>query len=139
MTNQKSEIEKDLDAIKERLKQAENELTIERMAKMNKTNQSQNNNLNQLEEMKNKEIVYLKEEFKRTNDNLKKEIDDLTMKNANLERLLNSLQANFANQSHVGWMKDDIELEKDMALKQKQEIERLNSQVGLNNIKVDFF
>ena len=89
-----SEIEKELERIKERLRITENDLMLERNSRLN-SNSAQNvavaaasnaNNsdtsklLKQMEEMKNKELKRQKEELKQNRENSKKVIQELNDK-----------------------------------------------------------
>jgi hypothetical protein len=131
---QNNEIEKELERIRERLRLTENDLMMERNSRLAASSQHSVSNdsmilLKQMEDQKNSEIKRQKDEVKKVKDNLKKEIKELNEKNSTFEKTIKDLQERLGKQSHVGWMKDDIDLEKDTALKQKQEIERLNQLV----------
>ena len=51
---------------------------------------------------------------------------ELTDRNAAFEKEIRDLQDKMGKKSNVGWMRDDIDVEKDAAIKQRQEIEKLN-------------
>ena len=131
---QNNEIEKELERIRERLRITENDLMMERNSRLAASSQHSISNdsmilLKQMEDQKNNEIKRQKDELKKVKENLKKEINELNEKNTNFEKTIKDLQERLGKQSHVGWIKDDIDLEKDTALKQKQEIERLTQLV----------
>jgi hypothetical protein len=132
---QSTDLEKEFEKIKERLRITENDLMFERNARLalnmqpitNNMQQSNNNDLmKQLEEIKNTEIKRHKEEMKKTKENFKKELTELNDKNRNCEKLIKDLQERLGGKSNVGWIKDDIDIQKDTVLNQKQEIEKLN-------------
>ena len=135
---QSPEVEKELEKIKERLRNTENDLMFERNARLalnmtpltstNNTNDS-NLMLKQLEDAKNAEIKRTKDELKKTKENFKKELSESNEKYINCENLIKGLQERLGNKSNIGWIKDDIDIEKDTVLKQKQEIERLTTLV----------
>ena len=134
-----SEIEKELERIKERLRITESDLIFERNSRLssNSNNAISNNNnnsetsllLKQMEEMKNNELKRQKDELKQYKDNSKKTIQDLNDKTFKLEQMVKELQEKLGKTSHVGWIKDDIELEKDTVLNQLKEIEKLKETV----------
>jgi len=133
-----SEIEKELERIKERLRITESDLIFERNSRLssNSNNALLNNNnsetsllLKQMEEMKNTELKRQKDELKQYKENSKKTIQDLNEKTFKLEQQVKELQEKLGKTSHVGWMKDDIELEKDTVLNQLKEIEKLKETV----------
>jgi hypothetical protein len=136
---QTNEIEKELERIKERLRLTENDLIMERNSRLasasstSQQHQSISNEsmllIKQMEEQKNSEIRRQKDELKRVKENFRKEIHDLNEKNNTFEKTVKDLQERLGKQSHVGWIKDDIDVEKDTALKQKQEIDRLTQLV----------
>ncbi len=134
---QSNELERELEKIKERLRATENDLVYERNARLASNiapvaNASTQNDsiLKQMEEMKNNETRRYKEELKKARESFKKELHEMNEKNANCEKLIKDLQERLGTKSHVGWIKDDIDVEKDTVLKQKQELERLNSLVS---------
>ena len=144
---QNNGIEKELLQIKERLKNTENDLVQERTARLSSmsnlimptktsTNESSHQNDELLKQMES--IKRQKDDFKKTNDRFKSELRELTNKNNEFEREIKDLQEKLSKKSNVGWMKDDIELQKDSALKQKQEIERLNILVNVTLYKFSF-
>lgn len=126
-----SEIEKELERIKDRLRTTENELQLERTARlgMHVVQQTPVVDSKQVEQDKNNEIKRLKDEFKRNKMTLNNEIHELTEKNGKLEKSVKDLEERLGKQSHVGWIKDDIDLEKDNVLKLKKENEILNETV----------
>lgn len=144
---QATEFEKDLERIKERLRITESELVLERSARLglmsSNTNTNNNNKdksnddstvlLKKMEELKNIEIKRQKEEFKKTREMLKKEINELNDKNVKFEASIKDLQDKLGKESHVGWIKDDVDLEKDQVIKLKKEIESLNEIVSTNH------
>ena len=137
-----SEIEKELERIKERLRITESDLIFERNSRLTTNNNQQqsalnsNNNseasllLKQMEEMKNNELKRQKDELKQYKENSKKTIQDLQDKTFKLEQTVKELQEKLGKTSHVGWIKDDIELEKDTVLNQLKEIEKLKETVS---------
>ena len=139
--NQKltSEIEKELERIKERLRITESDLMFERNSRLNSNSTQQiapanniettNALLKQMEEMKNAELKRQKDELRSNRENSKKIVHELNEKIQKFETTIKDLQERLGKQSHVGWMKDDIELEKDTVLKQIQEIEKLQHTV----------
>ena len=147
-----SEIEKELERIKERLRITESDLIFERNSRLTTNNNQQqsafnsNNNseasllLKQMEEMKNNELKRQKDELKQYKENSKKTIQDLQDKTFKLEQTVKELQEKLGKTSHVGWIKDDIELEKDTVLNQLKEIEKLKETVKnrLNFLKLSF-
>jgi hypothetical protein len=137
---QSTDLEKEFEKIKERLRITENDLMFERNARLalnmqpitNNMQQSNNSDLmKQLEEIKNTEIKRHKEEMKKTKENFKKELTELNDKNRNCEKLIKDLQEKLGGRSNVGWIKDDIDIQKDTVLNQKQEIEKLNLLVSV--------
>ncbi len=137
---QSTDLEKEFEKIKERLRITENDLMFERNARLalnmqpitNNMQQSNNSDLmKQLEEIKNTEIKRHKEEMKKTKENFKKELTELNDKNRNCEKLIKDLQERLGGRSNVGWIKDDIDIQKDTVLNQKQEIEKLNLLVSV--------
>lgn len=137
---QSTDLEKEFEKIKERLRITENDLMFERNARLalnmqpitNNMQQSNNSDLmKQLEEIKNTEIKRHKEEMKKTKENFKKELTELNDKNRNCEKLIKDLQERLGGKSNVGWIKDDIDIQKDTVLNQKQEIEKLNLLVSV--------
>lgn len=132
-----TEIEKELERIKERLRMTENDLMMERNSRLNITNvhaQSQDSSalLKQMEELKNSEIKRQKEDLKKTKESFRKEIQELNKKNASFEQTIKELREKLGQKSNVGWIKDDIDLEKDSAIKLKQDLEKLNQTVNYN-------
>lgn len=144
VVNQKQtvELEKELDRLKERLKITESDLMIERNARLgfaaattsstgfpvnisthNSVAASANLAYRQLEETKNREIIQLRAELDRTRD-AGRQIADLSEKNQKLETMIKELQERLGKPSNVGWIKDDIDLEKDTVLNQLKEIEK---------------
>ena len=69
--------------------------------------------------------------MKKTKENFKKELTELNDKNRNCEKLIKDLQERLGGRSNVGWIKDDIDIQKDTVLNQKQEIEKLNLLVSV--------
>ena len=133
-----NEIEKELERIKDRLKTTENDLAMERTARLNALSIMPRSSevdssplLRQMEEAKNAELKRQRDEFKRSSDSLKAEFAELCKKNDEFEREIRDLQEKLGKKSNVGWMKDDIDIQKDAALKQRQEIEKLNILVCL--------
>ena len=129
-----TEIEKELERIKERLRMTENDLMMERNSRINLSNvQSQNPEssafIKQMEEFKNNEIKRQKEDLKKTKESFRKEIYELNQKNAQFEQTIKDLKEKLAQKTNVGWMKDDIDLEKDTAIKLKQDLDKLNATV----------
>ena len=135
-----SEIEKELERVKERLRLTENELLAERSARIaaissnnqTTTTTTTNNNNNHAtsggaDEMKQSavELTRQKDELKRAKEVFKQEIYELNKKNQTFERTIRDLEDKLGKQSHVGWLKDDIDIEKDTVLKQRQDIQRL--------------
>ena len=136
---QNNEIEKELEKIKERLRLTENELMTERNSRLGfslsqairpVSGDDSVQLLKQLEEAKNIEIKKQKEEMKRNRDSFKRELKELTDKNSGFEKTIKELEERLGKQSHVGWMKDDIDIQKDMVINQKQEIDKLNHLVN---------
>ena len=131
---QNTEIEKELEKIKDRLRVTENELAMERNARLSFGLSQANNNraineetssaqMKQLEDAKNAEIRKLKEELRKMKESFKKD--------------MKGIEERVGKQSNVGWMKDDIDIQKDMVLNQKQEIEKLNMLVKDYERQVD--
>ena len=115
----------------------ENDLMMERNSRLNITNvhaQSQDSStlLKQMEELKNSEIKRQKEDLKKTKESFRKEIQELNKKNASFEQTIKELREKLGQKSNVGWIKDDIDLEKDSAIKLKQDLEKLNQTVNYN-------
>ncbi len=131
-----AQIEKELERIKERLKNTENDLVQERTARLagisnlimpNKgASESPAELIKQMDQIKNAELRKQKDEFKRASDGFKAELKELTDRNAAFEKEIRDLQDKMGKKSNVGWMRDDIDVEKDAAIKQRQEIEKLN-------------
>jgi len=138
--NLNTEIEKELDRIKDRLRVTENELAQEKSARLAgmsnailpaKTREKSASHdtaelIKQMDSIKNAELKRQKEEFKKVNEGFKTELKEMNAKNAEFEREIKDLQEKLGKKSNVGWIKDDIDVQKDSALKQKLEIERLN-------------
>lgn len=141
ISKQTLEFEKELERIKERLRMTESELMMERNSRLgggqkNSTNiDDVNLLLKKIEDLKNNEIKQQKEEYDKTCKSLKKKISDLEDKNSNFEKEIKHLQEKLGKKSSIGWMKDDVDLEKDTVLKMKKEIDRLKELVS----KVIFF
>jgi hypothetical protein len=140
------ELEKELERIKERLRITESDLMIERNARLSGVNVVANNyhssspptHANSPDpgnEAKNREIRRLRDELERSRETLKK-IDELTEKNYKFEMTIKDLQERLGKQSNVGWIKDDIDLEKDTVLNQLKEIEKLKDMVILSNFRL---
>ena len=130
-----TEMEKELDRIKERLKNTENELASERSMRGGVGAQQASSSelaglLNKQLEEKNSEIKRIKEELKQNKIATGKEIHELTEKNVKMEKSVRDLEERLGKQSHVGWMKDDVEMEKDMAIKLTKENEELKKTVS---------
>lgn len=138
INKQNSEIEKELERIKERLKNTETDLAQERSARLtamsnvimpskgSSGSESPAELIKQMDQIKNSELKKQRDEFKKASDGFKGELKELRDKNAAFEREIKELQERLGKKSNVGWMKDDIDVEKDAVIKQKQEIERLN-------------
>lgn len=132
-----TEMEKELAVIKERLRTTENELLTERNARLGSahtTTQPTSVELTlllqkQIEEKSN-EVKKIKEEMKRSKMTLNNEIHELSEKNGKLEKSIKELQERLGKESHVGWIKDDIDLEKDTVIKLKNENDILNQTVS---------
>ena len=126
------EIEKELERIKERLRATENELALEKNLRMgvNSNNQNESLLLKQVEEFKNNEIKRQKEEMRKTKESMRKQINELNEKNMSLENKIKEMQERVGSKSNVGWIKDDIDIQKDTALKQKEEIDKLNQMIA---------
>jgi gas vesicle protein len=133
-----TEMDKELAVIKERLRTTENELLTERNARLGSahsaTTQPTSVELTlllqkQIEEKSN-EVKKIKEEMKRSKMTLNNEIHELSEKNNKLEKSLKELQERLGKESHVGWIKDDIDLEKDTVIKLKNENDILNQTVS---------
>jgi len=139
--NLNGDIEKELDRIKERLRVTETELAQEKSARLagmsnailpakTTTDKSASHDtaelIKQMDSIKNAELRKQREEFKKINENFERELKEMNGRNAEFEREIRDLQEKLGKKSNVGWMKDDIDVQKDSALKQRQEIERLN-------------
>ena len=130
-----------MDRIKERLRVTETELAQEKSARLagmsnailpakTTTDKSASHDtaelIKQMDSIKNAELRKQREEFKKINENFERELKEMNGRNAEFEREIRDLQEKLGKKSNVGWMKDDIDVQKDSALKQRQEIERLN-------------
>lgn len=131
-------MDKELAVIKERLRTTENELLNERNARLGSANSAATQPTGveltlllqkQIEEKSN-EVKKIKEEMKRSKMTLNNEIHELSEKNNKLEKSLKELQERLGKESHVGWIKDDIDLEKDTVIKLKNENDILNQTVS---------
>jgi hypothetical protein len=133
------EIEKELERIKERLRVTENELALEKNLRMGVNSNTQNESLllKQVEELKNNEIKRQKDELKKTKESMKKQISELNEKNASLEKTIKEMQERVGSKSNVGWIKDDIDIQKDTALKQREEIEKLNQIIANYSAQIE--
>ena len=146
-TSQKQtlELERELERIKERLKITESDLQIERNARLgfvgsHSSHISQNvalgggnsSDLRQMEEAKNAEIRRLRDELERNRD-ANRQINELEKQNYKFETMIKDLQERLGNRSNAGWIKDDIDLEKDTVLNQLKEIEKLKETVSGHN------
>jgi DNA repair exonuclease SbcCD ATPase subunit len=131
------ELEKELERIKERLRITESDLMIERNARLGGGSSVANHyhstspptHANSSDSGKNREIRRLREELERNREAIK-QIDELNAKNHKFESTIKDLQERLGKQSNVGWMKDDIDLEKDTVLNQLKEIEKLKETVS---------
>lgn len=144
-TNPKlTEMEKELERIKDRLRNTENELAAERNNRSGGVQTTHTTNLTaassdlaallskQIEE-KNAEIRRIGEELKKNKNTFGKEVHELNEKNAKLEKNVREMEEKLGKQSHVGWMKDDIDMEKDTVIKMSKENEELKKTVWKNN------
>ena len=135
ISKQALEFERELERIKERLRITESELMMERNLRLGGVQKSGSNIddvnllLKKIEDLKNNEMRQQKEENDKTCRSLKKKISDLEDKNLNFEREIKNLQEKLGKKSSIGWMKDDVDLEKDTVLKMKKEEERLKEMV----------
>jgi chromosome segregation ATPase len=109
----------ELEIIKERLLKAEHELYDER-SNNNLASKNKKERHSSIDEQRK-----LQEELTKTKDTFMRKIHDLKAKNENLEKELEKLRERVGKESHVGWIKDDIDIEKDTVIKQQKEIERL--------------
>ncbi|CAF0924834.1 unnamed protein product [Brachionus calyciflorus] len=145
MSKQAFEFEKELERIKERLRITESELIMERTSRLNLNNQKSNNSNNnedlnlvikKIEELKNNELEKQKEEFDKMRRNLRKEISELNDTNSKFEMEIKHLQESLSKKSSIGWIKDDVDLEKDNVLNMKKEIHRLNEIIANNEREI---
>jgi hypothetical protein len=133
------ELERELERIKERLRITEMDLTIERNARLGGASSMYQQSTSPpthahspdpSHQAKSREIRRLQDELERSRDALK-HIDELNAKNFNFELTIKDLQERLGKQSNVGWMKDDVDLEKDTVLNQIKEIQRLKESVRI--------
>lgn len=140
ISKQTLEFEKELERIKERLRITESELMMERNLRLGGVQKSGssiddvNLLLKKIEDLKNNEMRQQKEEYDKTCRSLKKKISDLEDKNLKFESEIKHLQEKLGKKSSIGWMKDDVDLEKDTVLKMKKEEERLKEMVRIFGI-----
>jgi hypothetical protein len=152
--NQTAELEKELERIKERLRLAENDLMFERNARLNGLNlnlqpQFYQNQSQQPKQRRSpspesssstlkrqkEELDYLREQLRKSDD-IKQKYYALEEKCKYLEERLESKQQ---QKSNIGWIKDDIDLEKDTVLNQLKEIEKLKETVSAMICSLLFF
>lgn len=134
-----TQMERELEQIKERLRTTESDLAAERSARVSggHTVQPVPGQMSgelalilqkELNDKKN-ELQRLKDEFKKNKITLNKELHEMNEKNVKLEKNIKDLQERLGKQSHVGWIKDDVDLEKDNLIKLKKENEVLSETV----------
>ena len=130
IVKQSPEMERELEKIKERLIKTENDLAAERNARLamsvSPISSAPRDSNPQIEV----ELKRYKDEIKRMRETFKKELESLNAKNVSSEQMIKDLKERLGGKSNVGWIKDDIDVEKDTVIKQKQEIERLNHLVN---------
>jgi molecular chaperone GrpE (heat shock protein) len=128
--HQISEYEKEIEKLKDKLQHTESELLVQkssRTSQITATNQ-EDVLLSKMEEWKNEQNRRQKEEIGSINDKFLKEIKELNNKNGYLEKIVEDLQAKLGKPSNVNWIKDDVDLTKDMFLQQQAEFEKLRKE-----------
>ncbi|RMZ97391.1 zinc finger DZIP1L-like isoform X1 [Brachionus plicatilis] len=136
VSKQALEFEKELERIKERLRITESELIMERNLRLSGTQKNVSNTdevnvlLKKIEDLKNNEIRQQKDEYDKNCKSLKKKISDLEDKNSKFGEEIKNLQEKLGKKSSIGWMKDDVDLEKDSVLKMKKEVDRLKELIA---------
>lgn len=133
-----TDMEKELDRIKERLYKTEAELAAEKNMRSQPLPQQPQHQpselaalLSQQLEEKNKEIKRIGEELKKSKAAMNNEMHELTEKNVKLEKSVRELEERLGKQSHVGWIKDDVEVEKDSVIKLTKENDELKKKVHI--------
>jgi hypothetical protein len=126
---EKTDIEKELDKIKEKLHQTEIELHQERNARL--SNAKDDMLLKKMEQWKNEQNIKHTNDINTIKDKFMKEIDELQMKNSNAERALYDMQSRQMKTTNVGWLKDENEIDKNEFMRQKNELDMLKAKVFL--------
>jgi hypothetical protein len=124
-----TDIDKELEKIKEKLHQTEIELHQERNARLNNAKEDMLHK--KMEDWKHEQMRKHANEMDTTREKFLKEIEELQAKNSTAERALYDMQLRLsAKTSNVGWMKDDTEVDKNEFLRQKNELDMLKAKVS---------
>lgn len=132
-----SQMSREIEELKERLKKSERELANEtRMSQLNQQLVDNSHNKSgdneklkaQIDNWKQEVNRQHNDELKRMKDSFSRTIHDLKEKNNTFESIIKGLQEKMGKQSHVGELKDDVELKKDSFIEQAKELDLLRLQ-----------
>jgi len=128
--HQISEYEKEIDKLKEKLQHTESELLVQKSSRTSQITTANQEDvfLSKMEDWKNEQNRRQKEEIGSISDKFLKEMKELNNKNGHLEKIVEDLQAKLGKPSNVNWIKDDVDLTKDMFLQQQSEFEKLRKE-----------
>ena len=119
------EIELELDKIKEKLRETENQLSQERNSRFNSNNSDslkENNLMKKFEEQKKMHS----EDMKMMEEKFLKEIEELRIKNMYSEKALYEFEKKLGKQSNVGNLEDEVD---ENFIRQQQEYNKLKTKL----------
>jgi hypothetical protein len=123
------EIELELDKIKEKLRETENQLSQERNARFNSNNSDSfkdNNVMKKFEEWKETQKKIHSDDMKMMEEKFLKEIEELRIKNIYSEKALFEFEKKLGKQSNVGNLEDEVD---EAFIKQQQEYGKLKTKL----------